>query len=192
MKLTLIAAALLASATFAASAAPVTYTIDPTHAQIEFTYSHFGFSNITGRFDTIEGTLTYDPAAPAASSINVSLAIGSISTGVAKLDEHLKNADFLDAATYPTATFKSTEATVTGEDTLKLTGDLTIHGKTIPTSFEVKRNGLGEHPMKGVPAIGFDASGKIDRSAFGIDKYVQATGNDVKLHITIEAHAPKP
>ena len=68
MKTTLIAAALFAAFSTAAVADPITYTIDPSHAQVAFTYSHMGFSNISGRFDASEGTIVYDPAQPSASS----------------------------------------------------------------------------------------------------------------------------
>lgn len=192
MKTRLIAAALFAALSTAAVADPITYTIDPSHAQVAFTYSHMGYSNITGRFDTIEGTLTYDPQAPEKSSIEISVAVNSVSTGVAKMDEHLKADDFLDAATHPTATFKSTGATITGPGTLKLAGDLTIHGVTVPTSFDVTVNKIGEHPMRGVPAAGFNATGSIERAAFGVEKYLQVTGPEVKLAITLEALGPKP
>lgn len=189
MKTRFIAAALLAAIATPALAEPVTYTIDPTHTQIAFTYSHMGFSNITGRFDATEGKVTYDPANPSASSIEITTQIASVSTGVAKLDEHLKNADFLDVTQFPTATFKSTKVEAAGEGKLTLSGDLSIHGVTLPTTFDVVVNKVGEHPMKNKPAAGFDATGKIDRTAFGIEKYAQATGPDVKLSITIEALA---
>ncbi|MCX7556044.1 YceI family protein [Xanthomonadaceae bacterium JHOS43] len=190
MKIRLLAAALVAASLSATAVAePVTYTIDPSHTQIAFTYSHMGFSNITGRFDSTEGMLTYDPENPTASSIEITTQIASVSTGVAKLDEHLKNADFFDAGNFPTATFKSTKVEAAGEGKLSLTGDLTIHGVTVPTSFDVTINKSGDHPMVGKPAAGFDATGSIDRVAFGIDKYLQATGPAVHLAVTIEAIA---
>ncbi len=192
MKTTLIVAALFAAFSTAAVADPITYTIDPSHAQVAFTYSHMGFSNITGRFDTIEGTLTYDPQAPEKSSIEISVDVNSVSTGVVKMDEHLKAEDFLDAAAHPKATFKSTEVSSAGQGKLKLTGDLTIHGVTAPASFDVTVNKIGEHPMRGVPAAGFDATSTIERAAFGVEKYLQVTGPEVKLAITIEALGPKP
>lgn len=183
-------AALLASAFVApALAAPTTYTLDPTHTQILFTYSHMGFSNITGRFDASEGTLVYDPENPSASSIEISTQISSVTTGVAKLDEHLKSADYFDAASFPTATFKSTKVEAAGDGKLTVTGDLSIRGKTQPATFQVTLNKAGEHPMAKVPAIGFDATGNIDRSSFGIEKFVAATGPEVKLAITVEARA---
>lgn len=190
MKTRLLAAAVLGSLfTLPALAAPVVYTIDPTHAQVQFTYSHFGYSNITGRFDTIEGAITYDPSNVTASSIEIKVAIDSVSTGVAKLDAHLKAADFLDAAKFGDATFKSTKVEEAGTGKLKVSGDLTIHGTTLPATFDVTVNNVSEHPMKKKPAAGFDAVGTIDRTQFGVSQYAQATGNDVKLAITVEALA---
>jgi polyisoprenoid-binding protein YceI len=192
MKKVLLTAALSAALSTAAVADPVTYAVDPTHAQVEFTYSHMGFSNITGRFDTIEGSITYDPQDPSSASVEVTVDVNSVSTGVPKLDDHIKAADFLDAAVHPKATFKSTSVAAAGTDKLKVTGDLSIHGVTLPASFDVTVNKVGEHPMRGVPAAGFDATGTIERAAFGVDKYLQATGPEVKLSITIEALGAKP
>lgn len=190
MKLRLLSAALLSAAVaLPAFAKPVVYTIDPGHAQVLFTYSHFGYSNITGRFDRLEGTITYDPSEPTASSVEVKVSTASVSTGVAKLDDHLKTPDFLDTANFADATFKSTKVEEAGTGKLKVSGDLTIHGVTLPATFDVTINNVGEHAMQKKPAAGFDATGTIDRTQFGIDQYAQATGPDVKLSITAEALA---
>lgn len=190
MKTRLLAAAVLGTLfTLPAVAAPVVYTIDPTHAQVQFTYSHFGYSNITGRFDRLEGTITYDPSDVTASSVEVKVDTASVSTGVPKLDEHLRADDFLDVTKFADATFKSTRVEDAGAGKLKVTGDLTIHGVTLPTTFDITVNTVSEHPMKKKPAAGFDATGTIDRTKFGIEQYAQATGNDVKLSITAEALA---
>lgn len=188
---TLIAAAVLAVLSTPALAEPVTYTIDPTHTQIQFTWSHMGFSNISGRFDASEGTIVYDPAQPSASSIEITTRIDSVTSGVAKLDEEFRDAAFFDAAQFPTARFKSTKVEAAGEGKLKVSGDLTIHGVTRQATFDVTVNKVGEHPMRKVPAAGFDASGTIDRTAFGVDKYTMVTGPEIRLHITTEAHAKK-
>lgn len=190
MKIRLLAAAVLGTVfALPAAAKPVVYTIDPTHAQVQFTYSHFGYSNITGRFDMVEGTITYDPSDVAASSIDIKVATDSVSTGVAKLDEHLKTGDFLDTAKFGDATFKSSKVEAAGTGKLKVSGDLTIHGVTLPATFDVTVNNVSEHPMKKKPAAGFDATGTIDRTKYGVAQYAQATGNDVTLSITVEALA---
>ncbi|GGA87139.1 hypothetical protein GCM10011521_26970 [Arenimonas soli] len=179
-------AGLFALATLPALAAD-TYTIDPTHTQVEFTYSHFGFSNITGRFDKVESQFAFDAADPTRSSVTVTIPVDSISTGVEKLDGHLLSADFFDAETYPTATFTSTGVTVAGEGKLAVAGDLTIHGVTRPVVMDVTINKVGEHPMSKKPAAGFDASIDIKRSEFGVGGYAPAVSDEVRIEITVEA-----
>jgi polyisoprenoid-binding protein YceI len=183
-------ASLLAVAAFGAQAADK-YNIDPTHTQVEFTYSHLGFSNITGRFDTVEGDFLFDPADPTKSSVSITIPVSSMSTGVAKLDEHLQKPDFFDAAAFPTATFKSTGVTAAGEGQLKVAGDLTIHGVTRPVVLDVTINKIGEHPMAKVPAAGFDATTTILRSDFGVGGYVPVVGDEVRIDITVEATLAK-
>ena len=181
----LILAGLLAAAPLAL--ATEAYDIDPTHTQVEFTYSHFGFSNITGRFDTVESEFHFDVADPTQSSVKVTIPVSSISTGVAKLDEHLKGSDFFDVARFPTATFTSTGVTVAGEGKLAVAGELTIHGVTRPVVMDVTINKVGEHPMTKKPAVGFDASFDIKRSEFGVGGYAPAVSDEVRIEITVEA-----
>ncbi len=191
MRHRLVLATLLAFASLSATAAPEKYTIDPTHTQVEFTYSHLGFSNITGRFDQVTGDFNFDPADPTKSTVSISIPVSSLSTGVGKLDEHLQAADFFDAAQFPTATFASTGVTAAGENKLSVAGDLTIHGVTRPVVLDVTINKIGEHPMAKVPAAGFDATVTISRSDFGLDKYVPNVGDEVTIDITVEATKAK-
>jgi polyisoprenoid-binding protein YceI len=186
----LVLATLIAAASFSAQAADK-YDIDPTHTQVQFTYNHMGFSNITGRFDEVKGDFLFDAADPTKSSVSITIPVASISTGVAKLDEHLLKADFFDATQFPTATFKSTGVTAAGEGKLAVAGDLTIHGVTRPVVLDVTINGVGEHPMRKLPAAGFDASARIKRSDFGVGAYVPAVGDEVTLSITVEATQAK-
>ena len=182
----LLLASLLALATGPALASQP-YAIDPSHTQVEFTYSHFGFSNITGRFDKVESEFAFDAVDPSRSSVKVTIPVDSISTGVEKLDGHLLSADFFDAQKYPTATFTSTGVTVAGEGKLAVAGDLSIHGVTKPVVMDVTINKVGEHPMSKKPAAGFDASFDIKRSEFGVGGYAPAVSDEVRIEITVEA-----
>lgn len=183
-------ATLIAAASFSAHAADK-YDIDPTHTQVQFTYNHMGFSNITGRFDQVQGDFLFDAVDPTQSSVSITIPVASLSTGVAKLDDHLLTADFFDATQFPTATFKSTAVTAAGEGKLAVAGDLTIHGVTRPVVLDVTVNGIGEHPMRKLPAAGFDASLRIKRSEFGVGAYVPVVGDEVTLSITVEATQAK-
>src|SRR6478735_2338584 len=190
MKRVLLALALAAS--FAASANAAQYKVDGGHTQVLFSYSHFGLSNITGRFTGVTGSLDLDPANLAKSSIQVEFPIASLSTGVEKLDTHMKGPDMFDAEKFPTASFKSTKVTAAGDKKLAVAGDLTIHGVTRPVVLDVTVNYVGPHPMKKVPAAGIDATATIKRSDFGVDFMVPKVADEVTLAITLEASEPAP
>jgi len=184
----LVTALALASAPVCAA----TYELDPTHTQTVFSWNHFGFSNPSAQFGSVTGTLDFDAADPTKASVTVKIDIDSLNTNVPKLDEHLKKADFFDVARYPTATFTSTkvEKGATPE-TLKVTGDLALHGVTRPVVLDVTINKIGEHPMRKVPAAGFDATTSIKRSDFGLGAFTPAVGDEVRIHITVEALGAK-
>jgi polyisoprenoid-binding protein YceI len=180
-------AGLLATAGTAA-AAPVTYKLDPGHTMVLFSWNHFGFSNPTANLGQVDGTLVYDEAAPTKSTVEATLPLAGLDTFVPKLDEHLKSADFLDAAKFPTVTFKSTKVTSAGKDKLKVVGDLTVHGVTKPVTLDVAVNKVGPHPMMKVQTAGFDATATIKRSDFGVGAYVPNVSDEIKIRITTEAH----
>ncbi|MET4677187.1 MULTISPECIES: YceI family protein [unclassified Luteibacter] len=180
-------AGLLATAGTAV-AAPVTYKLDPTHTMVLFSWNHFGFSNPTANLGQVDGTLVYDEAAPTKSTVEVTLPLSGLDTFVPKLDEHLKSADFLDAAKYPNITFKSTKVVSAGKDKLKVTGDLTAHGVTKPVTLDVTLNKVGPHPMMKVQSVGFDATATIKRSDFGVGAYVPNVSDEIKIRITTEGH----
>jgi polyisoprenoid-binding protein YceI len=181
----------LATLSAPAFAATVPYEIDPRHTQVLFTYSHFGLSNITGRFGDVSGTIAFDAANPAASSVQVAIPIDSLSTGVPKLDEHMKTPDMFDAAKFPTATFTSTSVQAAGAGRLTIAGTLTLHGVAKPVVLDATTNFVGAHPMNKAPAASFDATTTIKRSDFGIAYALPGVPDDVHIRITLEAKGPK-
>ena len=170
-------------------AAPVTYQIDPTHTFPTFEISHFGFSTYRGRFDKTSGNITLDRDKKTGSA-DVTIDVASVSTGVPKLDDHLRNPDFFDAAKYPTIRFKSQDFKFNGDKLSAVNGNLTMHGVTKPVSLTVSSFLCGEHPLKKTPMCGADATTTLKRSDFGISKYSPNIGEDVLLRIEIEAHVP--
>lgn len=181
----------LLAASVSAFAAPQTFTIDPTHTQVSFTYNHFGFSNPTGRLEDIQGTVVVDQSDWAKSSVNVNMPLTGLHTGVPKLDEHLKTADFFDAAKFPEVTFRSTKVTKTGADTLDIAGELTAHGVTKPVTLHAHINKIGENKMIASQTAGFDADTTLKRSEFGMAKYVPMVSDAVHIHITLSADLKK-
>jgi polyisoprenoid-binding protein YceI len=177
-----------AVALVSAPAFATTYTLDPGHTQVVFSWNHFGFSNPTAQFGKIEGTLDFDQADPTKSSVKVTIPLASVNSNVPKLDEHLQKDEFFDSAKFPSATFASTKVVKgSAPDKLTVTGDLTLHGVTKPITLDVTVNKVGEHPMRKAAAAGFEATATIKRSDFGIDKYVPNVSDDIKIHITSEA-----
>src|SRR5690606_10501441 len=195
MNLTRLSHALLGATLVAASAcafaAPVTYTIDPAHTDVVAQWNHFGFSNPIAHLGQVEGTITYDPDSVAASSVEVVLPLAGLSSHVKAFDEHLRSADFFDAETFPQARFKSTRVESAGEGKLRITGDLTIKDITRPVVLAATINKVGENPMTGQPAAGFDAVATIKRTDFGLGMYAPNVSDEVKLRITTEAGVPK-
>ena len=185
------AAALLVFAAAPAFAAPVTYKIDPTHTIVLAQWNHFGFSNPSASFGNVEGTLVYDAADVARSSVEVTLPLSGLEGFSTKFNEHLRSADFFDAAKFPKATFKSTKVEAAGEGKLKVTGDLTVKDITRPVVLDVTLNKAADHPMTKAPTIGFDATTTLSRTEFGVGNYAPAVSDEVELRITTEASVPK-
>ena len=162
------------------------YDIDPSHSGVVFGWNHFGFSNPTARFDKIEGSVLLDKADLTKSSVSVTLPLQGLDTGVSKLDEELKSPEFFDAAKYPAITFRSTKVEKTGENGLKVTGELTVHGVTKVVTLDATVNKIGIFEIPGVikaPAAGFDATTIIKRSDFGVTKYLPVVSDEIPVRI---------
>lgn len=168
-----------------------TYQLDPTHTDVLVQWTHMGFSRPSAHFGIAEGTLVYDAADVGKSSVEVTLPLSALDTFVPKLDEHLRSADFFDAAQFPAATFKSTKVESTGTNKLAVTGDLTIKGTTQPVTLDVTVNGAGEHPMLKQQSVGFDATATLKRSDFGVSAFIPAVSDEINVRITTEASIPK-
>lgn len=189
------AAVLLALASAGAEPALAdTYTVDPQHTEVRFTWDHLGVSRQGGRFADVSGTLTFDPERPAESSVEVSIPVKSISTGVKKLDEHLvATKDFFDVAANPNITFKSTAVAMTGDKTAEVTGDLTINGTTRPVVLDVVWNFTGEHPLQSINPVyagafvsGFSATTQIRRSDWGVTRTIPYVSDEIRISIETE------
>ena len=180
----------VASAATFAMAKPVAYQIDPTHTGTVFSWSHFGFSTPSANFSDIQGVISVDNAKPSNSSVNVTIPLSSLNTNVKALDEHLKTADFFDAAKYPNITFKSTKVQAISKTKYKITGNLTVKDVTKPVVLDAVLNKQGVHPMTKAESIGFNAITSFDRSAFGVGGYVPNVGDKITVNITTEASVP--
>lgn len=179
----------LSGAAFAADANPASvkagaYTLDPSHARVQFSVSHFGFSEWYGDFSGIKGALSIDPANVAAAKVDVTIPVASVSTTNATLDGELKSADWFDAVRYPTIRFVSTKVVQTAPDKAAITGDLTFHGVTRSVTLNAVFYGAGDNPMSKKATIGFNAAGSLKRSDFGVKTYLPMIGDETTLRIS--------
>ncbi|WP_425045203.1 YceI family protein [Primorskyibacter sp. S87] len=184
----LLTAALLAAPPTLAA----TYKTDQGHTEVHFGWSHAGVSMQSGEFTVVDGTLVLDPENVEAATLNVTVQTNSVSTGFKPLDDHLSSADFLEVETYPEITFVSTGVEQTGENTANVTGDLTIHGTTLPVTLETTMTHLGPHPLGGAIEYyqgewaAFSASATLDHLAFGVGPF--STG-PISIRIVSELKA---
>ncbi|HEY7977838.1 MAG TPA: YceI family protein [Rhizomicrobium sp.] len=164
-----------------------TYKIDPSHTQIIFEIQHMGLSNFFGRFSKVSGQLVFDPAAPESSALSADVDMTAIDTHVSELDKDL--VDFFKADKFPTASFRATGISRTGDNTGTVTGDLTLAGVTKPVTLNVTFKGARNPPIPFQPyRIGFDGTATIHRADFGLTHAIWSSmvGDDVTLLIEME------
>jgi len=195
MRPNLLAAALAASVisfsaiTSAADLADVPagkYAVDPTHAYINFSYSHLGLSNPVLSFSDFSIDLDLDNADPTNSSVAVTIDVSSIVTGSDIFNDHINGEKWLDSAAHPEITFNSTAIEAGRDGVYTVTGDLTVKGVTKPTKLAVTINGAMNHPMSGKPVIGIQATSDLLRSDFGVGAFAPNVGDELALNVTAE------
>lgn len=179
-----LAAALLIAGT--AQAQTATYNIDPTHTFVAFEVSHFGTSTNRGRFDKKEGSVTLDRAAKTG-KVEITIDMTSINSGVAPFDTHLKSADFFNVAAHPTAKFVGDKFTFAGDKVTEIAGTLTLNGKTNPVTLKASNFNCYTSPMLKREVCGGDFEATIQRTQFGIEKYLQVAPDNVRLVVQVEA-----
>lgn len=186
MKKQLVSLAFLLGLTTGAFAQTEHYTIDSTHTYPSFEVNHMGFSLQRGQFNKTTGNIALDPEKQIG-SMDVSIETNSLASGFAKRDEHLKGEGFFNVAKYPTMTFKSNHLIFEGKTLKAVEGQLTLLGVTKPVRLEVNYFHVGVNPMTQKVTYGANAITTIKRSAFGMNTFLPAIGDDVKLNIQIEA-----
>ena len=160
------------------------FIIEPNHTQVTFGISHMGFTTYFGRFTNAAGTLDLEPAKVAASKLDVTVPTATINTTSDKLNEELRSAQWFDAEKYPTITFHATRVVRTGPAEARIEGELTLHGVTRPVTLVARFNGAGTNPLDKAYTVGFQATGKIKRSDFGISTYLPLIGDEVDLTLS--------
>jgi polyisoprenoid-binding protein YceI len=187
-------ALLLAALPFAAAAAPDSYTLDPYHTFPNFTLDHLGLSTIYGRFNKTTGKFTIDHAAKSG-SVDLSVDTASVDTGdsdkgtrARSRDEHLRSADFFNAAEFPKMTYKSTSVAFSGDNPASIEGNLTLLGVTKPLKLTIERFKCNPASGTAKERCGGNATGKIKRSDFGMKTGIPNIGDEVTLVVSFEGN----
>lgn len=191
-----LAAGLAAGFTLPAVAGTTTYQIDPRHSSADFGVTHLMISTVRGEFHGVTGTVVVDDANLGNSSVNVTIDATSVDTREPDRDKDLKSDRFLDAAKYPTITFKSTKVEKNADGSLKITGDLTIRGvtKTVVLTSTAPKPAIKD-PW-GLQRTAVSASTKINRQDFGVswnqklDSGGVVVGDEVNITLDVEMIIP--
>lgn len=174
--------ALVAAPAFAAES----YTIDPSHTLPVYEINHFNWSTQRGRFNKVSGKITLDRAARTG-SIDLTIDVASVDSGVAKLDEHLMSEDFFDVAKHPTMRFRSDRIVFEGDKPRSVPGQFTLLGVTRPLTLAISSFHCAENPFAKKMACGANAVATLKRSEFGMTTYAPGLGDEVKLLVNVEA-----
>jgi polyisoprenoid-binding protein YceI len=190
MRISLLAASLVAILALPAAAQLQSWNIDPAHSNTQFSVRHLGISNVRGAFTKVSGTVQYDPADPTKTTIDATIDAASVDTRVEMRDNDLRGEKFFDAAKYPSLTFKSKKVESAGSGKLKVTGDLTIHGVTKEVVLDVDGPTEAVKDPRGNAHMGASASTKINRKDFGVNGAAAMVGDDVPITIDLELVRP--
>jgi polyisoprenoid-binding protein YceI len=172
----------------AASAAPVTYNIEPTHTFPSFEADHMGGLSLwRGKFKSTSGKVVLDVAAKTG-EVEVAVKTASIDFGNDKLNEEAASDMMFDSAKYPTANYKGKISKWNGDKPAEVDGELTMHGVTKPLKLTITSFLCKPNPMTRKETCGADATAHFNRDEFGVD-YGKSFGfkMDTKLLISIEA-----
>lgn len=161
----LLIVSLVSTSLFAQTAS---WKVDPMHSQLSFSTTHLGISDVDGLFKKFDATATGSAADFSDAVFELTADVSSIDTEVEMRDKHLRSADFFDVEKFPTMTYKSTGIEKAGENKYRLTGNLTLHGVTKPVTMDLWYRGTIVNPQSKTPTAGFQLTGTIKRSDFGI------------------------
>jgi polyisoprenoid-binding protein YceI len=158
------------------------YTLTRQYGSVFFKVFHQQYLNLVGRFDNYSGKLTLDPANLANSQLTATVDMTSLNMTDADVVETVVNSStWFNASIYPSATFTSTSAEVTGENEVDFHGDLNFVGKTLPWTFHVKFNpGSG---ALGGSSVGILGTGTINRVDFGLNQYLNMAAGMVEIEV---------
>lgn len=173
-----------------------TWTVDHLHSGVHFKVRHIGLSNVRGRFNRFDATLTVGETL-ADTRVEATIEMSSVDTNQPDRDAHLLGTDFFTADKHPLMTFRSTGIQATGESAYALDGELTLNGVTRPVMLDVEFFGVETLPADGRTHAGFSATTTVNRDDHGIDFNMPlgmgtfALGKKVGIELELQFVAPE-
>jgi polyisoprenoid-binding protein YceI len=174
------------------------WIIDSDHSCAAFAIRHMGLAHVRGQFTSVKGTIQFEPAEKARTTVDVVIDVASVNTGNKKRDEHLLTGDFFDQPKYPLITFKSSRVDFYDANRCRVAGNLTIHGTTRPVTFEGEYAGPRGNPFGDEISVGFSGATTVNREDFGImwgsepmEGGGLVAGKEVQIFLDVEADMEK-
>lgn len=194
MPTTMIYAALMFGVAMAANPSRAdTWVFDRQNTEIRFSWDHLGLSRQSGQFLEMRGKLDFTPTEPESGSVDVTIRVASISTGVRELDDMLKSPDYFDSQRFPEIRFRSTGVRKLSDKTGELDGELTMLGVTRPVTLSAVWNYTGEYPLAAINPVymnkwvsGFSAETRIKRSEWGLTRALPLISDEIRIAIEAE------
>ena len=172
-----------------------TWALDPNHSGVHFKVRHIGLSNVRGRFNRYDATLSVGETL-ADTRVEATIDMSSVDTNQPDRGAHLLGTDFFAAEQNPAMTFRSTGIRAAGDGEYQLDGELTVNGVTRPVTLDVEFHGVETFPVDGSTHAGFSATTTVNRDDFGVDFNAPlgmdkfALGKKIDIEIDVEFVAP--
>jgi polyisoprenoid-binding protein YceI len=179
--------AILTSLASTSALAAESYTIDPNHTLPVFEVNHLGFTTQRGRFDKTSGKVQLDRVKKTG-VVDWTIDAVSLDMGQEKWNEHLKSPDFFNVAQFPTITYHADKLLFKGDVPIAAEGTLTLLGVAKPLKVAIQRFTCGTNPMNQKLLCAADIEARLKRSDFGMTKYLPAVGDDITVHVPVEAY----
>ncbi|WP_307806715.1 YceI family protein, partial [Streptomyces sp. FH025] len=138
------------------------WVLDTATSSVEIKHkSMWGLATIRAAFTELSGEGEIGPDGSAHGTLTIEAA--SILSKQAKLDTHLRSADFFDVDRHPTFAFTATRVVADGDGTAKVTGSLTVLGTTRPLTFTARATAAGPDDVT------LSGEVTVDRNDFGMN-----------------------
>jgi polyisoprenoid-binding protein YceI len=162
------------------------YQVDKQHATVLFKVDHLGLSEFVGRFNQFDASLDFDPQRIGEARLEAVIQTASIDVNDPTFEEELRGRDWFDTERFPEAVFKTTSVTQVDENTARFSGELTLLGISVPVVLNVVFNGGANNLLTLKYTIGFSATTSFLRSDFGMNHYIPAVGDEIRIEIYAE------